>query len=105
MLTEEGYARSCQLPNIPENIARLRDLIVETSRQSRLENERFEALLQRIPIAVAKTPELSKNSPLKSSRTTPTIDNPIEHVNQMIQQLRREERDFESYLRRALLDA
>jgi len=104
-MTKEGNdAGACQLSDLPLHIAQLRDVIIETSLQSRLENEHFEALFQRVPTAAAMPLETSRNSSLRSSITTLSSDDPIENVNRIIQQLRREEHDFESYVQRELLD-
>ena len=89
--------------DLPESIATLCNAIADTSRQSRKENTFFESILLHV-----FTPEKKsvKRSPVKQLSATPvSIEDHLDLLERRLQQSRSENKQFESYLKRALNDA
>lgn len=89
--------------DLPESIATLCNAIADTSRQSRKENTFFESILLHV-----LTPEKKsvKRSPVKQLSATPvSIEDHLDLLERRLQQSRSENKQFESYLKRALNDA
>ncbi len=88
---------------VPYNIATLCDAINDTSKQSREENHRFEAILLGVPTSEKKS---RKYSPVKNSPAPGvSIADRIDFLEKTLHQTRCESQQFESYLKHMLNDA
>ena len=98
--------------DLPEEIAELHDALFETSRQTRLEDERFEAMLRRVlkPAGIAVTKPNKSLSPRRSpagpSRNSASaVESEAELIERKIELARQEDHQFEMFLKRVLHEA
>lgn len=90
------------MEDLPEAIADLRDAFADSSKQSRLENQRFEERLNKALQFQTKSPSQLK-SPYKRLLPPPvSLEDHLNVLQQTLEQSRREDSRFESCLKQAL---
>ncbi|XP_057368752.1 germinal-center associated nuclear protein-like [Daphnia carinata] len=100
--TEVSFYQQSKSLDVPDSIATLCAAIADTSKRSRQENKLFESILLRV-----HTPEKKpvRCSPVKQFTVTPSgIEDRYELLEIRLEQSRCEDKQFESYLKRALED-